>query len=181
MKQQGRFTKQVMSMMCGGALGCAVLGFAATLSARAEVTDADKSFLSMAAQSDVNEIQISQLAESKATDPRVKAFAEKMVHDHTALEARMKPFAEAWGLTPPSGPDPEHQAILDKLNGLSGAEFDKAYMDAMVKDHQKALDAFTQEASSTTDAKFKAAVLHGKSVVAQHNRMADSLDPKLTA
>ena len=106
-----------------GALFCASLMY--TTKARGEVTDADKAFLAHAAQADIDEIKVSELAESKATDPRVKAFAHTMVTQHTKLETQMKPFAEAWGLTPPSGPDPEHQPELDKLNGLSGAEFDK--------------------------------------------------------
>lgn len=147
--------------------------------ASAAVTDQDKQFLTMAAQSDFNEIQLSKLAETKATNSQVKAFAHKMVADHTTLEAKMKPFATAWGLTPPSALDADHQAIYDKLNTLSGADFDKEYMDAMVTDHHKALDAFTQEADTTTDTKFKAAVTNGKSVVAGHTSMADDLKAKL--
>lgn len=147
--------------------------------ARAAVTDQDKQFLTMAAQSDFNEIQLSKLAETKATNPQVKAFAHEMVTDHTSLEAKMKPFATAWGLTPPTTLDAEHQTIYDKLNTLSGADFDKQYMDAMVTDHHKALDAFTQEADTTSDAKFKTAVLSGKSVIAAHTSMADDLKAKL--
>ena len=102
-----------------------------------------------------------------------------MVADHNMLEHKMKPFATAWGLTPPSSLDSDHQAIYDKLNGLSGADFDKAYMDAMDKDHHEALDLFTKEVDTTTDAKFKAAVINGKSVVAAHTNMADDLKAKL--
>jgi putative membrane protein len=54
-------------------------------------------------------------------------------------------------------------------------------MSAMVADHHKALDAFTKESDTTTDAKFKAAVLKGKAVVAAHTQMADSLNSKMTA
>jgi putative membrane protein len=135
----------------------------------------------MAAQSDVNEIKLSQLAATKASNPQVKAFARKMVADHNMLEAKMKPFATAWSLTPPTGLDSDHQAIYEKLNGLSGADFDKEYISAMAEDHHKALDAFTKEGETTTDAKFKAAVLKGKAVVAAHTNMADSLKAKLSA
>ncbi len=147
--------------------------------ARAAVTDADKQFLAMAAQSDINEIKLSKLAEVKASNPEVKAFAHKMVAEHTNLSANMKPFATAWGLTPPTDFDPDHQAEYEKLNSLSGADFDKEYMNAMVMDHHKALDAFTEEANSTTDAKFKTAVMNGKSVVAAHTSMGDDLKAKL--
>jgi putative membrane protein len=103
-----------------------------------------------------------------------------MVADHTLLTAKMKPFATAWGLTPPTGPDADHQAELDKLNGLSGKDFDKEYISAMDADHHKALDAFKTEASTSTDVKFKTAVLHGKSVLASHTVMADEWNKKLS-
>jgi putative membrane protein len=143
------------------------------------VTEQDKQFLAMAAQSDFDEIQLSKLAETKAANPSVKAFAHEMVADHTSLEAKMKPFATAWGLTPPTTLDADHQAIYDKLNSLSGSDFDKEYMEAMTTDHHKALDAFTKEVDTTTDAKFKTAVISGKSVVAAHTSMADDLKARL--
>jgi putative membrane protein len=65
----------------------------------ASTPDDDKQFLSTAAQSDMNEIKLSQLAETKASSPQVKAFAKKMVTDHTRLETQMKPFASKWDHT----------------------------------------------------------------------------------
>jgi putative membrane protein len=156
------------------------LGLLLSTSVRAHAADDnDKKFLSMAAQSDVNEIQLSELAEQKATDPAVKSFAKKMVMEHKMMTASMKPFAEEWSLNPPAGIDSDHQKELDKLNGLSGKDFDKEYMDQMVTDHGKALDAFTSEAKDTKDAKFRTAVLKGKTHVAAHKNMAYDLKKKL--
>jgi len=142
-------------------------------------TEDDKTFLAMAAQSDQNEIALSKLAELKASNPSVKAFAAKMVDEHTKMTESMKPFAESWGLTPPSGPDADHQDEINKLNGLSGNDFDKEYMSQMVTDHTKALSAFTSEAKNTKDVKFRTAVLQGKTVVAAHKNMAYDLEKKL--
>ena len=142
-------------------------------------TDDDKKFLAMAAQSDQNEIALSQLADQKATNPAVKAFAEKMVTEHTKMTESMKPFAESWGLTAPTGPDADHQKEIDKLNGLSGADFDKEYISDMVSDHTKALSAFTTEAKDTKDVKFRTAVIKGKTAVAAHKNMAYDLKKKL--
>lgn len=141
--------------------------------------DNDKKFLTNAAQADVNEIQLSQLAAQKATNPDVKAFAQKMVTEHKGMSASMQPFASSWGLTPPAGPDADHQKELDKLNGLSGADFDKEYMKQMVSDHATAYRAFTTEAKDTKDASFKEAVLKGKTKVAAHKNMAYDLEKKL--
>ena len=142
-------------------------------------TDDDKKFLATASQSDVNEIKLSQLAEQKATNPAVKAFAKKMVTEHTQMSKSMKPFAEKWGLTPPTDMDDDHKQEYSKLNGLSGADFDKEYIDQMVSDHTKALDLFTDEAKNSTDAKFKAAVLKAKTMIAAHKNMAYDLKKKL--
>jgi putative membrane protein len=160
---------------------CTVLGFAAALApliAKA-ATDDDKKFLAMAAQSDQNEIALAKLAGQKATNPAVKVFAQKMITEHTKMSASMQPFAESWGLTAPSGPDADSQKELDKLNGLSGNNFDKEYMSQMVSDHSKALSSFTNEAKDTKDMKFRAAVLQGKTAVAAHKNMAYDLKKKL--
>ena len=167
---------RITKMLCITTFGCAAMAIA--VSARAAVTDQDKQFLAKASQGGVNEIKLSELAETKSTNPQVKAFAHKMVVEHKALAMRMKPFADAWALTPPMGPDADHQSEYDKLSGLSGADFDKEYLNVMEKDHHDALDLFNEEAKTTTDMKFKTAVMHGQSVVAAHTHIADSLGSK---
>jgi putative membrane protein len=170
---------QLKKVVTTSALLMTAVWMARPFNASAAASDDDKQFLSMAAQSDVNEIKLSQLAETKASAPQVKAFSKKMVSDHTMLETKMKPFATEWGITPPTGLDSAHQAIYDKLNGLSGTDFDKQYMSAMAEDHHKALDAFTKELNTTSDPQFKAAVTKGKGVVAGHTKMADSLSANM--
>ena len=124
-------------------------------------TDDDKKFVATATQSDINEIKLSQLAQQKATNPAVKAFADK------------------WSITIATDLDQDHKDVYKKLSGLSGADFDKEYIDQMVSDHAKALDAFTDEAKDTADAKLRAAVLKGKTMIAAHKNMAYDLKKKL--
>ena len=162
--------------MCCAMLGCAVMLIPNKANA---ATDDDKKFLATAARSDQNEIKLSELAEEKATNPAVKAFAKKMVTEHKKMSASMKPFVESWGLTAPDGPDSDHQNEWDKLNGMSGADFDKEYISQMVTDHSKALSAFTSEAKDTKDMKFRAVVINGKTRVAAHKNMAYDLKKKL--
>ena len=155
------------------ALACTALIVNAKLSAQASSADTDKQFLMTASQSDYTEIKFSQLAADKASNARVKAYAQKMVSDHNKLEADMKPFADKLGVTPVMTLDDDHQAKYDALNGMSGMDFDKTYMTDMDADHHKALDAFKSEESATTDPEFKKAVAKGEKVVAQHTMMAD--------
>jgi putative membrane protein len=163
------------------ALCCTALGLSAALmpfTAKA-TDDQDKKFLATAAQSDQNEIALSKLAKEKASNPDVKAFAGKMVDEHMKMTETMKPFAASRALTPPMGPDEDHQKELNKLSGLSGNDFDKEYMSQMVTDHTKALSAFTTEAKDSSDPQLKAAVIKGKTAVAAHKNMAYDLKKKL--
>lgn len=164
-------------MMCAIALACGSLVGSAT--AKAQGTDQDKQFVMTAAQSDYNEIHLSQLAVQKATDPKVKAFAQKMVTDHTTLEQEMKPFAQQLGVTPPTSFDSQHQQIYDQLNQLSGKDFDKQYMSAMDTDHHTALTLFQTELSSTQNTAMKPTLKKGEKVVAEHTKMADKLSGQL--
>jgi putative membrane protein len=135
----------------------------------------DQMFLKDASQGGMAEIQLGQLASQKASSPKVKAFGEKMVTDHTMLNNDLKPFADKDGVPPPSGLKPEDQAELDKLNGLSGADFDKEYVAYMMKDHDMDLADFKKEVASTQDSSLKAAVMKGEKVIAQHHKMIDKI------
>ena len=161
-----------VTMLGAMALGCTLMG-GAKLVAQASSVDTDKQFIQTASQSDYTEIKFSQLAADKATNPRVKQYANKMIADPNQLEADMKPFADKMGVTPVTTLDSDHQSKYDALNGMSGADFDKTYMTNMDADHHKALDAFKSEESATTDPEFKKTVAKGEKVVAQHTEMAD--------
>jgi putative membrane protein len=169
--------KKIMYLMC-----CLALGAAAVMApshAKAQASDQDKQFLTKASQANYDEIQLGKLAEQKATNASVKAFGRRMVTDHTRLTTQMKPFANTWGIAAPTSLDSDAQSEYDKLKGMSGADFDKEYINFMASEHAKDLNEFTDEANSTKDTKFKAAVEHGKTVISEHKTMADNLQQKV--
>ncbi len=92
-------------------------------------------FVNKAAIDNMAEIQLGQLAQQKAQDPQVKQFAQTMADEHTKALDQLKQAASASGLNVPSSLDSKHQKIQDKLSSLSGSDFDRQYMNAMVKDH----------------------------------------------
>lgn len=157
-------------------LGCAMLLVSGQAKAQ---TSQSKAFLAKAAQANVDEIAMSQLAEAKATNPDVRDFAELMVKQHTELGQDVKPFAEKWNVTCATEPDAAHREEMERLKELSGAKFDKAYMNDMEADHTKALKLFTNEVKYAKDPEFRATVEKGKSMVAAHKNMAYALDSKL--
>jgi putative membrane protein len=141
--------------------------------------DQDKTFLMKASEGGMAEVQLGQLAAQKAQSSKVKAFGKKMVTDHTMLNNKLKPFADQLGVPPPTSLSPEDQAELDKLNGLSGADFDKEYVAHMEADHDKDLQAFKQEASTTQDHKLKMAVMQGEKVIEQHHQIIDRIGSQM--
>lgn len=98
-------------------------------------------YVTNAAISDMYEVQSSQLALEKAQSPEVKTFAQKMINDHTATTKQLKStIASAnLNLTPPTTLDSRRQGMLDNLKGLSGAEFDNAYLEQQTAAHEEAL------------------------------------------
>ena len=147
--------------------------------ARAAITAEDRDFFMKAAQSNVNEIRLSLLAKAKASRPEVKAFAGKIVTDQRMFQKKLQAFAILWSITPPTKIDAKHRDAYKKLRRLSGAAFDKAYMDLMDTDHNSILEAFTHEADVASDPDFKSTVISEKSVLAANTNMADDLKSKL--
>ncbi len=138
----------------------------------------DKMFLMNSAEGGMTEIQASQLALKKSKNADVKAFAQKMVDDHTMLIAQMKPFADQMGVTPPAKLKPEHMQEMARLKAMSGDKFDKEYVTAMVADHHKDLGDFMTERDTTSKADLKATVAKGTDVIKEHTEMIDQIAQK---
>ena len=97
-----------------------------------------------------------------------------MVKDHTRLNNELDSVATSIGLTVPTDLLSGQQSEYTKLSKLSGKEFDKEYMDLMVKDHVSDLSTFQKEESSTQDPKLRAAIATAIPVIREHLNMAKS-------
>jgi putative membrane protein len=135
----------------------------------------DKIFLRKAAAGGMAEIQLGQLAVQKADSADVKAFGQKMVIDHTALNESMKPIADSLGVMLPKKISKENQAEFDKLNTLSGTDFDTEYITFMVRDHHKDLREFRSEAEYAADPTLKDAVTKAADIIRGHTVMIEKL------
>jgi putative membrane protein len=136
---------------------------------------ADKMFVKDALEGGMMEVQAGQLAVQKASRDDVKQFGQKMVDDHTKLGDNMKQVAQQMGVKVPEGPSKKQQAMLTKLQGLSGSQFDQAYIKMMVKDHKKDLSDFQMEAQNTTSPEVKSAATQGAGVIQQHLQMIEQI------
>lgn len=132
-----------------GADTAAKMGPAMTVSAD------DAKFATMAANGGMTEIELSKLAETKATNAQVKAFAAMMVKDHSAAGKELMAVAKAKNITLPATIDNDSQKAVSDLNAKTGADFDKAYVNAMVDDHKKTVSAFEDASKNLKDPDLK--------------------------
>jgi putative membrane protein len=135
----------------------------------------DKMFLRKAAEGGIAEVKLGQLAAQKGGTDDVKAFGQKMVDDHTRLNAEMAQVADSIGVMLPKSMNKEDQAEYDKLNALSGSAFDLEYLSFMVKDHHKDLHEFRIEAASHADPTLRDEVVKASAVIHEHAVMVDKL------
>jgi putative membrane protein len=143
--------------------------------------DRDEDFVKEAAQASEVEIAASKLAVTKASNAEVKAFAQKLIDDHTAaskeLAALVKSKNAAW---PPD--DPAMTARKQKhesLQTLTGAEFDKEYLEDMISDHESTLARAGRQMNDGKDADIKAFASKMQPKLLEHLKMARDLKAKL--
>ncbi|MBD2777818.1 DUF4142 domain-containing protein [Iningainema tapete] len=135
----------------------------------------DKEFITRAAQSDNFEIQTSQQALKRAQDPKVKAFAQQMIKEHTTSSKQLAPIAKKRGVTLPKDVGAENQALLTQLSSLKGKEFDSAYMQAQVQAHTNTLALYQDYIQQGQNAELKAFAKKIAPVVQKHLKEAQQM------
>ena len=95
----------------------------------------DAEFVAKASVGNTFEIEEAKLAVQRATDPRLKAYAQKMIDEHDAAMKKLTDAAGKAGSKSEMMLDKPHQAMLDNLKGFNGTDFDKIYMADQIASH----------------------------------------------
>ncbi len=132
----------------------------------------DQNFVSKAALDGMAEVELGRLAVEKAGSDDVKKFGHRMVDDHSKAGDELKTLAQNKQITLPTGGNPHAKATHDRLANLSGAAFDRAYMQAMLTDHRKAVNEFRMESKSGKDADVKGWAAKTLPTLEEHLKMA---------
>lgn len=117
---------------------------------------AHDSFWNEAAAGGMAEVELGKIAATKAQNADVKRFAQMMVDDHSKANEELKSLAAKKNISLPTAVDAKHKSTIDRLQGLSGAAFDRAYVDDMVEDHEADVQAFEKQSKDNPDADVKA-------------------------
>ena len=133
---------------------------------------ADLDFVLDAAKGGMAEVELGQLAADKASSDDVKKFGQRMVSDHSKGNDELKSLAASKGITLPSDLDAKDKATHNRLSKLSGAAFDRAFMQHMLSDHRKDVNEFRKESTSGKDSEVKAWASKTLPTLEEHLKMA---------
>ena len=146
-----------------------------------KMDNADISAMKQLASANLSEIAGGKMAVTKAQSPKVKEFAQKMVDDHTKMLDDLKSLAKSKDVALPQDPPAKDMAEQKLLEHASVQDFDRKYMEHMVKDHQKDAEDTANIAAKAKDPQFKSAVQQAHSKIEQHLTLAKSVAGNLSA
>jgi putative membrane protein len=142
------------------------------------VTAMEKQFVTKAAQGDRAEVQLGQMALQKSNNSEIKQFAQKMIDDHGQNQQQVDSLASKLSITAPGDVAPDQKQQADRLQNLTGSQFDQAYAKIMVQDHRKDVNEFKRAQQSAKNPEIKQYVDQTLPVLQQHLQMAEKLSSK---
>jgi putative membrane protein len=154
-----------------------IIGMTAS-AAMAQMSPGDKTFATKAASGGLAEVTLGQLATQNAANPKVRAFGERMVTDHTQANQELQLIAQSQNMPLPSTPDAASTATEQKIRNLKGEAFDSAYMRDMVQDHRQDVADFRREAENGQNPDLKAFAQKHLPTLEQHLQMAEAARTK---
>ncbi len=138
-------------------------------------TYVDRTFLHKTFENSLAQVKMGQLAAQKSQSQDVKQFGQKMADIHTQLDNQLQPIAKQLGVDQPKAPSKKDKQEIAKLEGLSGAVFDAAFIQAMAKDQQSSLKDFSVEEKDGRDPNAQKAAQLDEPVLSQHLQVLKQL------
>jgi putative membrane protein len=135
----------------------------------------DTEFYQQAMDGNRKEIAAATMGQAQAQDASVKDYAQMLVTDHTAMGQKL---AEAAGMAVAATPAPDATATAD-LQGQSGADFDRAFIDKMVMDHQKTIAMFENASQNASTDAAKSLAQDALPKLREHLQRAQELQQQL--
>jgi len=140
-----------------------------------KIARSDRRFMEKLAKDNAAEIETGKLASTQGSNEQVKQFGERMVQDHGQASDELKQLAQSKGIDLPDTADRKDERHAKSLEKKSGADFDKAYMEQMVKDHRADVKELQKEAKNAKDPDIKAYAEKTAQVVQEHLSQAQQI------
>ena len=126
-----------------------------------------------AAEGGMFEVEASQLALTRSTNPEIKKIAQMMVDHHTKANDELKQMASRKNVALPQALGTGMMGKLNDLKEEEAKDFDKAYLEAMEDAHQKDIKLFREASTDSEDPDFKAFATKTLPIIEQHLAMVD--------
>ena len=139
----------------------------------------DTYFARTAATGGMEEVELGRLAVKNGQSDQVKQFGQRIIDDHSKAADELKTIAEKDNIILPTALDATQQAVVDRFSKMSGIAFDRAYMRDMVKDHEKDIADFQNEASMGSNMNLKNWASSTLPTLLDHLRMAKDANASL--
>ena len=136
------------------------------------VSQSDRMFMMQAARDNMAEVQLGQMAVQKASSQAVREYGQRMVEHHTQANRELMQLAAQKGVSLPTDIGNENRQMMSELSQLSGVEFDRAYMEEMVRAHNKDLSLFQRQAQEGQDSDLKSWAAQKLPTLQNHLAMA---------
>jgi putative membrane protein len=135
----------------------------------------DRLFTRLVGMGNAGEVELGKLADARASHPGVKAFARRMVHEHSGTAGKLADLAKQNNIALPAEPEPDQQAARAQLEGLRGDRFDAAYLQAQLIDHQKTVQLLQWEISFGQEPRLQRLAMETLPVVLDHLQQVQAL------
>jgi len=157
----------------------AVLAFFILAGLRGFAADSpDADFVRDAAKGGQNEVEMGKMGLQKATDQGTKTFAQRLIDDHSKMNEELRLLAQKKSIAVPDA-QKDDRAMMEKMANKSGIAFDRSFAHHAVKDHEKDVAAFDNEAKNGQDPDVKAFAAKYSPTLRDHLKMAQDLSDKL--
>jgi len=147
-------------------------GSTTATSSGAKLDHRDTAFIKDAAQGGLAEVEMGRMAETQAQNPQVKQLGQRLVQDHTTANQQLMQIAQQAGVNVPSDTNRKETHMENKLQGQTGAAFDKAFVEHALTDHEKDIRKFEKASQDTKDPQLKAWIDKNLPILRQHLEMA---------
>ena len=146
------------------------------------MTEQDRDVAMKIEQSHLGEIDLARLAKEQASSRDVKSYADMIEDDHTGALKDLQKLMNKSGVNESTQSKPvEGQEKLAMLQKMSGAEFDREFMNTMVSDHQKTLDDLRSAVTTVQNSDLKGYINDLTAKVQKHLEKGQDLVTKMTS
>jgi len=102
------------------------------------------------------EVQLGRFAVQRGSSASVKQYGQEMVEEHTQANEELMQLAMQKEVKLPTEMSTQNKALMERLSGLSGTSFDRAYKQAMIDSHNQAIALFQAQSQQGQDPELKA-------------------------